>query len=136
MDLYAFALSNDTDVYNYIIKHYGNVSRLRGVRFMKIYDMKEFENDDWTDRFRSYCGQDVIYIHTRCGDCDMGFDDEDSNYIYCGGKEWEEQNKELFLSHETDNYDSTYCTHYFKAIVDEEYNAILTKLISKGEGHL
>lgn len=135
MDLYAYALSNDSDIHDYIIKHYGNVPRLRGVRFMKIYDTKEFDNGDWSDMFLSYCGQDVVYIHTRCGDCGMGFDDEDSNYVYCGGKEWEEQHKDLFLSHETDDDDCTYCSHYFKAIVDEEYKAILNKLVFKGQGN-
>lgn len=131
MDLYAYSLTGFPEINDYIEKHYGNVPRLRGVRFMKVYDRMDFEDCEWDEMFLSYCGQDVIYIHTRCGDCGMGFDDERSNYVYCGGKEWEEQHKDLFLSHQSDEFDSTYCDHYFKAVVDEQYNRILTELTPK-----
>lgn len=59
-------------------------------------------------------------------DIDWGYDDEDSNYISCGAKDWEESNKDLFLDHITDKFDSTYCTHYFKAVINDEYNELLS----------
>ena len=134
MDLYAYSLTEVPEINNYIEKHYGNVPRLRGVRFMKVYDRKDFEDYEWDEMFLSYCGQDVIYIHTRCGDCGMGFNDEDSNYVYCGGKEWEEKHKDLFLDHHSDEYDSTYCDHYFKAVIDDEYKAILNMFKNMRQG--
>lgn len=141
MDLIAFSNTQIEEVNNYITKHYGEVPRIRGVRFMKVesgvndkpnLDVTDLfptdENSDYSDVnsvFNKYIGQDVIYIHTRCGDCGMGYDDEDSNYVYCGAKKWEEEHKDLFLEHITDPFDSTYCTHYFKAVVDDDYKRII-----------
>lgn len=143
MDLIAYTNSQFDKVHDYVTKYYGDIPRLRGVCFMKmekpIYEGKpnvdtvdlfsECIGEDYTDintMFNKYAGQDVIYIHTRCGDCGKGYDDEDSNYIYCGAKAWEESNKDLFLDHITDKFDSTYCTHYFKAVVNDEYNELLS----------
>lgn len=124
MDLYAFALTKEDLINKYIEENYGEVPRLRGVRFMK--DAVEWAGTgDETLMFNKYVGTDTIYIHTRCGDCRMGYDDESSNYVYCGAKEWEEKHKDLFLDHITEEYDSTYCTHYFKAVINEDYNKIL-----------
>lgn len=131
MDLYAFVLMRDERVSEYIQDHYGEVPRIRGVRFMKVEQRLDDANCDEEDMFNRYVGQDVIYIHTRCGDCGTGYEDEDSNYIYCGGKEWEEEHSDLFLDHITEDYDRTYCDHYFKAVVDDKYNEII-KLLSEG----
>lgn len=130
MDLYAYALTTDGKVDNYIKKNYGEVPRLRGVRFMKIAE-KCNEEDAELKMFDKYVGTDTIYIHTRCGNCGMGYDDEDSNYAYYGAKEWEEKNKDKFLEHITEEFDQTYCTHYFKAVVNDEYKEILKLLEEK-----
>ena len=124
MDLGAFMVSQDSDVAEYIKKNYGDVPRMRGVRFMKIEEPIQDEKESpQMDMFNKYCGQDVVYIHTRCGDCGMtrGFKSKDSNYVSYGAKEWEERNKELFLDHITDEFDCTFCDHYFKAVVNDEY---------------
>ena len=145
IDLIAFATSQIEEVGNYIKKYYGDVPRIRGVRFMKLESKTENKpnidvtdlfptdeideviyNSDINSVFNKYTGQDVIYIHTRCGDCGKGYDDEESNYVYCGAKKWEEEHKDLFLEHVTDPFDSTYCTHYFKAVIDEDYKKFIS----------
>ena len=144
MDLAGFMNSQNDKIMNYINKYYGEIPRLRGIRFMAlesvskdkhridILDLIETKEscdyEEETKIFNKYAGQDVIYIHTRCGDCDLGYDNEDSNYIYCGAKEWEEKYKDLFLEHITDKFDSTYCTHYFKAVVNDEYKELIDEL--------
>ena len=126
MDLGAFMVSECADVAGYIKKNYGEVPRMRGVRFMKIEKpVPNEEKSPQMDIFNKYCGQDVIYIHTRCGDCGMGFKDKDSNYVACGAKEWEKKNKKLFLEHISDEFDDTYCDHYFKAVLGEEYAELI-----------
>lgn len=132
MDIYATILANDEKIDAYIEKHFGNVPRIRGVRFMKVEqvpDVSDDEADCEYNMFRKYAGKDVVYIRTRCGDCNLGYDNESSNYIYCGGKDWEEEHKDLFLDHVTEDFDSTYCVHYFNAVVDEEYNEIIKELL-------
>jgi len=116
MDLYAYAFSENKHVNNYIQKHYGPIPRPRGVRFMR------YETPDscvgmglQAALWKTYCGQDVIYIHTRCGG---------NNYESCGGKEWEEAHKNLFISSVDDEFDCTYRDHYFTAVVDDDYNKI------------
>ena len=149
MDLIAYKNVQDDKFTKYIEKYYGEIPRCRGYRLMKLEEKCGDEkpnidvtdlfplNDDEkngcdfneeTDLFNKYVGQDVIYIHTRCGDCGFGYDSEDSNYIYCGAKDWEEKYKDLFLEHITDSFDSTYCTHYFKAIINDEYKELLKTL--------
>lgn len=143
MDLIAYNEMQLEKVNNYIKKHYGDVPRNRGVRFMKLeskvedkpnidvsdmFGTEESKNCGYKeiiDMFNKYAGEDVIYIHTRCGDCGLGYDDEDSNYIYCGAKDWENEHKDLFLEHITDAFDATYCTHYFRAVIDEDYKEIV-----------
>lgn len=143
MDLIGFVISQNDKVKNYVNKYYGEIPRCRGVRLMAIenkaedkpnvdvtdlFDIGEKYNyDEETRIFNKYVGQDVIYIHTRCGNCDFGYDDENSNYISCGAKDWEEKNKDLFLEHITDEFDSTYCTHYFKAVINDEYKELLNE---------
>lgn len=105
---------------HYVNKHYGEVPRLRGIRLMKITEKME-EDGYQAEMFNSHCGEDVIYIHTRCGSAHWGDDDPDANYISCGGKEWEESNPDTFIESTNDEFDSTYRDHYFKAIIDDEY---------------
>lgn len=128
MDLYAYILSSEKDVAEYIEKYYGPVPRMRGVRFMKVEAPEPDSNNEQIDMYNSYCGQDVIYIHTRCGPCRYGFEDGNSNYVYCGGMEWEESLKDKLLNHCGDEGDSTYCDHYFKAADDDQYKQILKRL--------
>lgn len=129
MDLHAYALMEEVEeIKDYIKKNYGDVPRIRGVRFMKL-------ESDWTGEdlneerliHDKYVGQDVIYIHTRSGSCGNWYS-EDSNYIYFGADKWEESNSELFLEHVNDSLDWTYATHYFKAVVDDDYNNIINQL--------
>lgn len=124
MDIYAYLVSQDQKIEEFITKSYGDVPRLRGCRFMKLEEPME-EEVMAAEIFNQYCGQDVIYICTRCGDCGVGYDDENSNYQYCGGEKWEQENKDCFITHCTDSYDRTYCDHYFKVKDWEEYNQIL-----------
>lgn len=130
MDLGAYNLSCDIMMNTYITKNYGEVPRCRGVRFMKVE--RPWGGNSAGDKLHDkYVGTDTIYIHTRCGHCGMGYDDEDSNYVYYGAKEWEEKNKDKFLEHLTEEFDQTYCTHYFKAVINDEYKEILKEI--KGE---
>ena len=146
MDMIAYRNGNIDSLKDYLSKYYGDIPRFRGARLMKLEEKVEDKpNIDVTDMFgvdeevdysevnemfNKYVGQDVIYIHTRCGDCNLGYDDENSNYVYCGAKDWEEKYKDLYLEHITDPFDSTYCTHYFKAIIDDDYKELIE---SKGE---
>lgn len=131
MDLYAYSISCEANVTKYIEKHYGETPRLRGVRFMKVAQKIEDPSCEEDIVYNKYVGTDTIYIHTRCGDCGLGYDDEDSNYVSCGAKEWEEKLSNLFLEHITEEFDRTYCTHYFRAITDDDYQEILKLLTAK-----
>ena len=132
MDLYAYMLSQGKDVQNYVNKNYGPIPRLRGVRFMRYEEPDNCDGEgDMKEVWSSMCGKDVIYIHTRCGG---GYDetDPDSNYIACGGKEWEEAHADTFLESVDDEYDSTYRDHYFTAVIDDDYDKIC-KLLENGD---
>ena len=118
MDLYAFSLGQSKDIEEWLQKLYGNIPRFRGVRFMRFENKIEDDYSYQADLFNEFVGQDVIYIHTRCGG---DYDDEDSNYISCGGKEWEDENPGTFLDSVTDEWDCTYRDHYFKAPIDDEF---------------
>ena len=111
MDLQAFMIGEDKDIMSYVNKHYGEIPRLRGVRFMKL------ETPCGDSVFDSYCGKDVVYIHTRCGG---------DNYEYFEADEWENNNP-LFLEGVDDDFDCTYRDHYFEAVVDDEYNSIINQ---------
>lgn len=143
MDLIAYNNKNIDLLEEYLKRNYGDIPRYRGVRLMRLedkveskpnidvtdmYELEDKEEYDYSgniDMFNKYVGQDVIYIHTRCGDCGLDYDDKDSNYVACGAKDWEEKHKDLFLDHITDAFDSTYCTHYFKAVIDEDYKELV-----------
>lgn len=124
MDLRAFANTYNERLSDYIEKNYGEIPRCRGYELMRL--VEKYGNDsEQTSLYDSFVGQDVIYIHTRCGDCGLGYEDEESNYVYCGAKDWEEKYKDLFIAHCTDEFDSTYCDHYFKAVIDDEYKELI-----------
>ena len=146
MDLIAYSNGHIDEFKNYLDKYYGDIPRYRGARLMKLEDPIPEDSkpnpdvNDWlgqectddysevNDMFNKYVGQDVIYIHTRCGSCG-DYDDPDNNYISCGARDWEEAHKDLFLDHVTDAFDQTYCTHYFKAVINDEYQAIIDKAL-------
>lgn len=135
MDIYAFLMGESPEVQKYLTENYGEIPRFRGVRFMKTQEVNTEVPDEEKGAeelmFDKYCSQDVIYIHTRCGNCgDEDYEDEESNYVYCGGKEWEESLSDLFLDHITEEFDRTYCTHYFKAVINEDYNRIINLLLT------
>jgi len=123
MDLYATLLDDDKQVHAYVIKHYGDIPRLRGVRFMRYEtpDACSF-NDAQGAMWRKYCGKDVIYIHTRCGNY---------NYEDYGADKWEQSHSDTFLESVEDSGDCTYRDHYFTAVLDDDYNKIC-QLIEEG----
>lgn len=131
MDMYAFAVGQDQAIREYLAKHYGDIPRFRGVRFMKVEQLAEGAPSTQKSLFNSHCGKDVFYIHTRCGDCEIGYDDADSNYVACGAADWEKSLGDLFIEHITDEFDPTYCDHYLKAVPGEDYDAIIAMF--KGE---
>lgn len=133
MDLYAHILNREEKINKYINYNYGEVPRIRGVRFMLVEQKVKSPESDEEYVFNRYVGTDTIYIHTRCGDCRMGYDDEDSNYVSCGAKDWEDKYKSLFLEHITEEFDSTYCTHYFKAVINDDYKEIIEQLTHQHE---
>lgn len=135
MDLYAHQLKEEEKIEKYIKENYGEVPRNRGIRFMKVETpyseelIKKYPSTKYIAKmFNKYVGQDVIYIHTRCGNCGLGYKNPRSNYISCGAKKWEEQNKDKFLEHITDSFDKTYCTHYFEAVINDDYKEIIEML--------
>ena len=134
MDLYAYMISQAGDVARYIESAYGKVPRMRGVRFMKIETPDACDDDTYQgEMFRRHCGDDVVYIHTRCGSAWWGDDDESSNYISCGGREWEEANADTFIESCNDEFDGTYRDHYFKAVVCPEYDKIVADIAEARE---
>lgn len=122
MDLGAYA--NIPTLGSYVAKHYGKVPRLRGIRLMKL-EKPTGERGEQMQVFDGYCGQDVIYIHTRCGSAYWGDEDPEANYISCGGKEWEGANSDTFIESLNDEWDGTYRDHYLKAVIDNEYRQLL-----------
>lgn len=128
MDLYAHQLKEEEKIEKYIKENYGEVPRNRGIRFMKVETKCDDTNWGQGKVFNKYVGEDVIYIHTRCGDCGLGYINPMSNYISCGAKKWEKQNKNKFLEHITDSWDRTYCDHYFKAVINDDYKEIIRML--------
>lgn len=115
MDLYAYARIGDwSDLLP------STPPRPRGIRLMKI----EISTNGELPTFDSFVGQDVIYVHTRCGECGGG---EDSNYVSFGMDEWEESLGDLLLASEDESFDCTYRDTYMKVPEDkmELYNKFL-----------
>ena len=121
MDLQAYMISKDNDIMSYINKHYSGIPRLRGIRFMKLESPETNEYTYQDELFNSYCGEDVIFIHTRCGGC---------NYEDFEADKWENDNP-LFLTGVDDCYDKTYRDHYFKAVIDDDYKNIINNLLKE-----
>lgn len=108
--------------------------RLRGIRLMKI---QEKANQEGSETFDSFVGEDVIYIHTRCGQC--GWDLQDSNYGGFGMNIWEEELGDLVLASEDEAFDCTYRDTYIKVPLDKKdlYEQILEEyFIEKNEENL
>ena len=124
MDLYAYTLKSEELIEKYISKHYGEIPRYRGVRFMKV-EQKSKKTGEQFDIFNKYVGTDTIYIHTRCGGCGLKYADEYCNYRYFKADEWEQKHKDLFLENISDEFDCTYADHYFKAVIDDDYKEII-----------
>lgn len=122
MDLEAY--TNIPTFESYVIKHYGEVPRLRGIMLMKL-EKPTGEPGCQMQVFDECCGKDIIYIHTRCGSASWGDSDPNANYIGCGGKEWEEANSETFIKSLNDEWDGTYRDHYFKAVIDDDYRLLI-----------
>ena len=80
--------------------------RLRGIRLMKLE-----EPNSGLSIFDSHCGKDLIYIHTRCGQCNFDCDD---NYKHFGMDKWEKELGDLFLEANNDDFDCTYRDTYIK----------------------
>lgn len=123
MDMYAYMLSKDVKVNEYVKRHYGEVPRLRGISLMRYDFPQRCEGDGVQARmFARYCGEDVVYIHTRCGA--YGRDDDYCNYRYFGADKWEESNADTFLESCDDEFDGTYRDHYFKAVPGDDYDEL------------
>lgn len=131
MDLYAHSLKEEELIEKYIKENYGEIPRYRGVRFMKVEQKETEEKGKQVKLFNKYAGTDTIYIHTRCGKCGRNFFNiKYSNYKYFGADKWEKSHKKLFLKSIDDSFDSTYCDHYFRAVINEDYENII-KYLSK-----
>jgi len=113
MDLGAYMLGQHELLKAYVDEHYGEVPRFRGVRFMK-YEKLDDPDDEQERMFASHCGEDVVYIHTRCGG---------SNYEYFEADMWE-AGHDTFIESMDDAFDCTYRDHYFRAVPGDDYDAI------------
>lgn len=119
MDLYAYMQIGALG--SYVEKNYGAPPRLRGIRLMEMERPYANPGDLQTKVFNSHCGKPVIYIHTRCGG---------ANYRDCGADEWELDNSETFIESVDDECDCTYRDHYFKAVEDDEYRALVAEALA------
>lgn len=123
MDLYWHAIMNLKWMKEYLEKHYWEIPRIRGIRFMEAeWQLRWW----WTDieEFNKYCWQKVINIHTRCWWIE---EDELSNYMSCWWykREKELKKKWLFLSACNEEFDNTYRDTYVKVVEDKEYEKLL-----------
>ena len=130
MDLGAYC--NIGTMEDYVVKSYGHVPRLRGIRLMKL-EKKTGGDSPQMELFDSMCGEDVVYIHTRCGACGCDDDDPDTNYTACGGREFDERNADKLIASITDEFDWTYRDHYFKAVVNDDYKRLLEDCRGDGD---
>lgn len=122
MDLYAYTRIED-------LKELlpSEPPRLRGIRLMATEEPVEDPESLQAKTFNKYVGKDVIYIHTRCGAC-FGDYSSDSNYVTCGLKDWEEENKDLVLDSINDDFDCTYRDTYI--MVSEDKRELYEKLLT------
>ena len=129
MDLGAYTQIDD--LYEYVVRVYGDVPRLRGIRLMRAEEPVEADGCWQLEEYNGFCGQDVVYIHTRCGGCGDE-DDPSSNYIRCGGRRFDDLNADRLIRSFDDAWDETYRDHYLRALVDDEYLALLDKMRHAG----
>ena len=108
----------------YVTRNYGSPPRLRGIRLMRL-EKPTGDPEYQMQVFDGYCGEDVVYVHTRCGSACWGDGDPDANYISCGGLAWEEANPETFIESLNDEFVGTYRDHFFKAVIDDEYKSLI-----------
>ena len=120
MDLYAYMQIGALG--SYVEKNYGAPPRLRGIRLMEMERPCEHPEDRQMEVFNSHCGKPVIYIHTRCGG---------ANYRDFGADEWELDNSETFIESVDDECDCTYRDHYFRAVDDDEYRALIAEALAE-----
>lgn len=113
MDLYAYMLGEVESIKTYVEEHYGPIPRFRGVRFMKHETLDDPVNEQ-ERMFARHCGEDVVYIHTRCGG---------GNYEFFDADKWEESH-DTFIEGMDDSFDCTYRDHYFRAVPGDDYDAI------------
>ena len=116
MDLGAYA--NIGLLRPYAESCYGFIPRLRGIRLMKVEEPTG-EGGEQMNLYDSMCGEDAVYVHTRCGS---------SNYEECGGAEFEDRNADSLIAATDDELDPTYRDHYLKAVVNGEYESLLAEL--------
>ena len=94
--------------------------RLRGLRLMKVESSDDFDDIDFTyDNMMLYsemCGQDYIYLHTRCGG---------ANYVDFGMDVWEEKHDAFGAD---DCFDRTYRDTYVKAVDNETYRKLIADM--------
>lgn len=117
-------LDKDSLVRKYIKENYGDVPQLVGIRLMEKEERTRGLGTQMA-MFDKYVGEQVIYFHTKCGISGLNFNDENSNYRYFKADEWEKEHEDTYLDHFADKEDSNYCDHYFKAVVNEDYNELL-----------
>lgn len=119
MDLYAYAVMDRCEeVRDYVVKHYGEPPRWRGVRMMR--DEERADGSTYQmELYNEFVGKDVIYIHTRCGG---------DNFDYYGMGDWEHRNDEYYLDAADDDFDRTYRDTYLKAVPGEDYDRALAAL--------
>lgn len=118
MDLYSYILMPKLE--RYVEKVCGKLPpRMRGIRLMKVESADELDPIDIGEAaqmFAEMCGQDYIYLHTRCGG---------GNYEYFEMDKWENEHGAIGID---DDYDRTYRDTYIPAVVDDEYKGLIEDL--------
>ena len=109
----------------YVDKHYGMPPRLRGISLMRYEEPGYAGDGPEGEAWDRHCGEDVVYVHTRCGSAHWGDGDEDANYRAFGADKWEEANPGTFIESVNEDFDGTYRSHYFKAVPGSDYDALL-----------
>lgn len=114
MDLYSYILMPKLE--RYVEKVCGELPpRMRGIRLMKVESADELDPIDIGEAaqmFAEMCGQDHIYLHTRCGR---------DNYEYFEMDKWENEHGAIGID---DDYRDT----YIPAVVDDEYKGLIEDL--------
>lgn len=119
MDLFAHAVMEHCEkLRDYVTKHYGEPPRWRGVRLMRDQRREACADSHQMETYNGFVGQDVVYIHTRCGG---------SNYEYFDMDEWEGRNSEHLLA-AVDDIDCSYRDTYLKAVPGEDYDRAVEAL--------